>query len=217
MQLLGHITLNISLIVYLIWFIPQIFHNFKRKNTNGLSMLMIGILSIGYLCDLMYGFGREMQWQYRLVTLTGIGCLMIQNYQFGRYGLNHFKEKTVYISLNMIYVCLLIYAILSINLSFSNKNGYDFFGMIAQVCWLSYMVPQIIKNAMNRSTLGLSTSFVGLSILLNLCDFISAWTLNWDYPSKIGPAVTLSGHLVLFFQMHYFARFSREPVVLMAL
>jgi uncharacterized protein with PQ loop repeat len=206
MQLFGNITLNISLIIYLIWFVPQIVLNFKRKNTEGLSMLMHGSLCIGYISDLMYGFGREMQWQYRLITIIGLSSLAIQHYQFGCYGLHRPAQKYVYYILNIVYSLLIIYAIVAIKLGYHSKEFYDLAGMLANVCWFTYMLPQIIKNYTAKSTMGLSVSFVALSIFLNLCDNSSAWTLGWDYPSKIGPAITLVGNLILLFQVRYYVR-----------
>ena len=205
-QLLGNITLNTSLGIYLIWFAPQILLNFKRKDTEGLSMLMIGILCIGYISDLLYGFGRGMQWQYRLVTLIGLCGLAIQHYQFGRYGLHRTTQKTTYLLLNVAYLLFLGYALFAIIGAYHSKGFYDLAGMLANACWFVYMLPQIIKNHHQGSTEGLSRIFVWLSIFLNLCDITSAWALGWDYPSKIGPAVTLLGNLCLLSQVIYYAR-----------
>lgn len=206
MQTLGNITLNISLIAYCICFIPQILLNFKRKSTQGLSMLMFGILTIGYLSDLMYGFGRDMQWQYRLTTLIGLGSLAISHYQFGHYGLYHSNQKRLYITLNIFYVGLLCYAIIAIQANFYSKDFYNLIGMLANLCWVSYMLPQIIKNYLNRSTEGLSTVFVSFAIFLNICDSVSAWTLDWGYPNKIGSASILLGNLFLLLQVKYYAK-----------
>lgn len=206
MNFIGHITLNLSLSIYLIWFVPQIILNFKRKDTEGLSMLMFGILCIGYLSDLMYGFGRGMQWQYRTVTVVGLFSLAIQHYQFGRYGLHRLTEKYTYFALSFVYLAWLFYAIYAIKFNFHSKNFYDVAGMLANICWFSYMLPQIFKNYFNKSTVGLSIYFVGIAIFLNLCDSTSAWMLGWDYPSKIGPAITLLGNLILLSQVIYYGK-----------
>lgn len=206
MNYLGHITLNLSMTIYLVWFVPQIILNFKRKDTEGLSMLMHGILCIGYLSDLMYGFGLSMQWQYRMVTTVGLFSLAIQHYQFGRYGLHRTTEKYTYLVLNFLFAGLLAYAVYAIKLNPHSRSFYDLAGMLANVCWLSYMLPQIIKNYSNHSAIGLSPYFVGIAIFLNLCDSTSAWALGWDYPSKIGPAVALIGNLILLSQVFYYGK-----------
>jgi uncharacterized protein with PQ loop repeat len=68
------------------------------------------------------------------------------------------------------------------------------------------MLPQIIKNYVNKSTMGLSHYFVFIAIFLNMCDSTSAWALGWDYPSKIGPAVALIGNLILLRQIFYYEK-----------
>lgn len=203
-KLVGHITLNLSTAMYLVWFIPQVLLNFKRKDTEGLSMLMHGILCIGYLSDLIYGFGLQMQWQYRLVTIVGLISLTIQHYQFGRYGLHRFNEKLAFLFLNFIYITLFSYVIYTLNFNHNNHSFYDSIGMLTNVCWLSYMLPQIFKNYLNKSTVGLSRYFIGIAIFLNVCDMTSAWTLDWDYPSKIGPVIAIVGNLLLLGQVFYY-------------
>lgn len=210
MNLIGHITLNVSMTIYLVWFAPQVILNFKRKDTEGLSMLMHGILCIGYLSDLMYGFGLGMQWQYRTVTIVGLCSLALQHYQFGRYGLHRATEKYTYIALNFVYAFLLAYAIYAIKIIHHSRNFYDFAGMLSNACWLSYMLPQIIKNYVNKSTVGLSHYFVFIALFLNLCDSTSAWTLGWDYPSKIGPAVAFFGNITLLSQVLYYGKRQKE-------
>lgn len=210
MSNIGHFTLNISMAVYLIWFFPQIFLNFKRKDTEGLSLFMHGVLCFGYLCDLIYGFGLGMQWQYRIVTFSGLASLAVQHYQFGRYGLHRPSEKYSYLALNLLFLAFFIYVILSLNDTSSTRNFYDFFGMLANACWAAYMLPQIIKNYFNRSAQGLSPYFVLLGIFLNINDSTSAWTLSWDYPSKIGPLITLCGNLILISQVYFYDRKSKK-------
>lgn len=207
---IGYTTLNISMIVYLIWFVPQIILNFRNKNTAGFSLLMQGILSTAYLCDLMYGFGLNMQWQYKMVTLAGLFSLSVQHWQFGLYGLRQASDKLTYLALNFWYVILICYAIFAITWSFHSRAFYDFAGMIANACWLSYMLPQICKNYQNQTTTGLSTHFVMIAIFLNLCDSTSAWTLNWDYPSKIGQAVALIGNSILLLQVFYYGKWKKS-------
>jgi uncharacterized protein with PQ loop repeat len=205
-ELLGNITLNISLAIYLVWFVPQLLLNFKRKNTAGLSLWMHGILCIGYLSDLLYGFGRGMEWQYRLVTIIGLAGLIIQHYQFFRYGTQQRSQKISYLVLNMMYLALLGYAVATLIFQQYSAQFYIFAGLLANGCWLVYMAPQIVKNYINQSTAGLSTTFVLLATFLNLCDLNSAWGLGWDYPSKIGPMVALLGNSILLLQIRHYGQ-----------
>lgn len=198
---LGNIALNLSLIIYLVWFIPQIVLNFKRKNTEGLSFWMYGLLTMGYLTDLLYGFGREMEWQYRLVTMVGLISLAVQHYQFWRYaGLTAWK-RSAHALLNGSYGFLFLYALWALYERPYGQNFYVSAGIIANICWFIYSLPQILKNYYHQSTVGLSVAFVWLAILLKLCDITSAFSLDWDYPSKVGAVATLGLSLILLFQV----------------
>jgi len=222
LNLLGQVSLDISTGAYLIWFLPQLFLNFKRHSTHGLSLSMHGLLCVGYLCDLVYGFGLGMQWQYRLITGIGLMSLCIQNYQFLKYGIlkegNHEKSriKNIYfIFLNLIFLSLIIFALHILIFSksahsFYPRSFYDDLGMVANICWFTYMIPQIIKNYFSKSTLGLSPYFVLIALFLNLCDSTSAWALDWDYPSKIGPMTAFAKNLILIFQVGYYAKFYKK-------
>lgn len=206
MHSIGEISVNASLLIYFIWFVPQLVLNAKRRDTEGLSMLMHALLCVGYSADLMYGFGRHMQWQYRAVTVIGLISLTIQHYQFGRYGLHSHREKGSYIAISLIFIGLFCYAIYNIDATHRSKQFYDLAGVVSSTCWFTYMLPQIIKNFMNKSTKGLSMQFVVLSLLLSVCDIISAWTLGWDYPSKIGAPLTLVKKSILLGQGVYYGR-----------
>lgn len=204
MHFIGEVSINLSLFVYFIWFLPQIRVNFKRRSTEGLSMFMHGLLCIGYIADLMYGFGRHMPWQYRMVTCSGLASLAVQHYQFGRFGLHKNTEKISYIFISVACLILLGYAFYNLDLTRRSKNFYDIAGVISNASWFCYVIPQIIKNYKNKSVEGLSLSFVLFSIILSVCDAVSAWTLGWDYPSKIGAPLTLIKKSVLLMQMKYY-------------
>lgn len=204
MHSLGQLTLTISSTIYLIWFIPQIILNFKRKDTEGLSLLMHAILCFGYLTDLIYGFGLNMQWQYRAVTIAGLCSLAVQHYQFGRYGLHRLNQKLTYHALTLLCSIVFSFAIYVINFGQYSQRFYDHIGIFSNACGLAFMLPQIIKNFNNQSTVGLSPYFVMIAIFLNVCDSISAWTLNWDYPSKVAPFISMMGNIILLSQVFYY-------------
>ncbi len=205
-HLIGEITLSISSAIYFVWFLPQIYLNFKRKSTEGFSLWMHGLLLLGYSADLLYGFGRHMQWQYRAVTIVGLLCLFVQHTQFYRYGL-----KTKYFTLNYLFLSLLTmivftYAVLNFTVLHHGKKYYDIAGFISDMCWASYVFPQIIKNYRLKSTKGLSVAFVAISILLSFLDITSTFALHWDWPSVLSECVTLLKKSILVFQMVYYVR-----------
>lgn len=208
-HLLGEITLSLSTIVYFIWFVPQLLLNYRRKNTDGFSLWMHGLLFIGYCADLLYGFGRDMQWQYRLVTISGLVFLFIEHIQFRMYG-NHTKTSRIhYYLLSAIVSCLLCYAIYSLIAQQHTKAYYNMAGYLSDFCWMTYILPQIIKNYRLKSTKGLSPSFVVLSIVLSALDMTSTFALHWALPSVISQFITLLKKSVLIFQMFYYRKQGR--------
>ena len=201
----GEISLNFSLSIYLVWLLPQLILNFKRQTTQGLSLSLHALLFTGYLSDLLYGFGCHMQWQYRIVTLIGLSCLIVQHLQFRYYGLAA-NEKFGYLLFNIgIIIGSLTILIILIHFK-SNRLLFDSAGLIANFCWFSYAFPQIIKNYRQQSTVALSLIFIILGIISNICDTVSAWSLDWDYPSKIGAPISLVENLILLIQIRYYAR-----------
>lgn len=200
----GLITLNISAFTYLFWLFPQVLLNFQRKNVEGLSFWMHSILYLGCFCDLLYGFSTIAQWQYKLVSVVNLCSLTLQHYQFKRYGFHNNSEKKLYWLVSLCVPLLLITAIYLIRFQCAGRNFYDAIGMITNICWIVYLIPQIIKNFSRQSTSGLSVYFIFLSLFLNSCDFSSAWLLEWDYPSKVGPVLSFFGNLILLLQVVYY-------------
>lgn len=199
---LGDISLSISTCIYLIWLLPQIILNYQRKSTEGLSFWLHTFLLFGYCFDLVYGFGRGMQWQYRLVTIAGLATLGIQHIQFALYSRS--VPKYLYRSVTAISLALLATAITLLFSTTESKAFYDTLGMLSNICYWVYMIPQIIKNFSGHSAKALSLQFICLSLFISACDFTSAFTLSWDWPSLIGPIAGLSFKLTLLYQILYY-------------
>ena len=201
---IGEITLSLSTLVYFCWFIPQIWLNFRRKNINGLSFWMHSLLLFGYTADLLYGFGRHMQWQYRFVTITGLFFLFIQHSQFARYGLQTRLQKNSFMFVSIAVGIAFIYAVLNFTVLHHGKKYYDIAGFVSDLCWMTYLFPQMIKNYRAKSTIGLSIGFVVLDLTLSALDITSTFTLHWDWPSVLSECVTVLKKSVLLFQIFYY-------------
>lgn len=199
---LGHFTLNLSFFLYLIFYLPQLIHNLKKTHLQELSLLMHVILCIATIADLLYGFGREMQWQYRLVTIVSLVCLSIQHLQICYYRI--VKNTSLLWLLTGGLSLALGLAIFSIYMHILSTEIAIGGGIVAQIGLFTFTIPQIIKNYRDQTTIGVSIYFVLFSVLLNLLDSISAWTLGWDYPSKIGSpaALLLSSFLLWQFKLY---------------
>ena len=196
----GHITLNISTFVYLFFYLPQVAHHFKRRSTDGLSWLMHTLLFIAYCADLMYGFGRHMQWQYRLVTCIGLLTLSIEHLHIFAYRNRFHFNISHYLCMTGIIVIAFIFALLSINNFHFSKSDYDIAGMVSMCGWLSYTFPQILTNWQLKSTQGISITFILLALFLHVCDTSSAFCLGWDFPSKISAGLGFLTKFILIIQ-----------------
>lgn len=192
LEKVGYLTLNISFFVYLIFYCPQLIHNLKQKNIRELSLLMHFILCIATIADLIYGFVRDMQWQYRIVTIVSLVWLTIQHLQIC-YAIRN--RQTLLMS--FVLGVALIFSMFGIYFKFLSKELAIVAGGVAQVGIFIFALPQIIKNYRDGTAIGVSIYFVFLTVILNTLDAISAWTLNWDWPSKFGSPLALVLALVL--------------------
>ena len=199
-SMIGNITLNISFVLYLTLCIPQTVHNLIHKNTSGLSLLMYLIFCTSWIADLMYGFGNHMQWQYRMVTLTGLFFLSIQFVQLGMYR----KITYRYFLLGLYLLSFLIFSITAVSVFAMSRVFYDAMGVVAEVSGFLYMLPQIYKNFKIKSVESLSLFFILIDVISSFCDSITAWTLHWDYPSRFGEPFVFTFGVILLLQFVFY-------------
>ena len=81
MQNIGYITLNISLIIYFIHFIPQTIHNQFKHKTFNISLWTHSFMILANSLDLIYAVGLGFQWQYICVSIILLFFLIIQQLQ----------------------------------------------------------------------------------------------------------------------------------------
>lgn len=205
MQTLGYVTLNIALVGYLLWFIPQLLHTARQRSVSGLSLGMHLLLFATYLSDFSYGFGLHMPWQYRLVTCAGLFSLSYQHYQFYRYG----QDRTALPSATCAVIMMGLLSFASVFYTELSVRHYNYIGLLTGIFWISFAVPQIMKNYRLKSANSISRRFILLNIVVVLCDSVSAWTLHWNYPSKITFPLALLESLILLWQCYQYR--SREP------
>ena len=195
MQSIGHITLNISLLVYLIYFIPQIIHNHRQNTTADISLSTHSLMIAANIMDLIYGFGFSLEWQYRLVTILTLSFLMIQQFQILK------AQFNTALRIHTIAICLIIAII--ILLIYSNIMPHSLLitaGIISSVIYCGYWIPQIILNFKLKKADGFSIVYLRLVFIACVCDLTSAISLGWPYPSVITPIIIMSMILVIFYQ-----------------
>lgn len=180
MQNIGYITLNISLIIYVIHFLPQTIHNQFKHTTTNISLWTHTLMIIANSLDLVYAVGFKLQWQYILVDVVLLVFLAIQQLQI----LNDKKSRlmlshTLFISLYLFFIMLFI-----TNIKITT-NYLLLFGMVSGGIYNIYWLPQIYKNYKSKNAQGFSIYFLGLSLVSILCDVSSAIFLKWPVVSVL--------------------------------
>ena len=206
-ETLGNFTLNLSFVLYLIVYVPQIRHNRSKKHLVQLSTSLHMILMTSFVLDLTYGFLKPLPWQYRAVSLVALSLLGIQQLQLMQLARQR-GQLILFTALGIFSFTLIL-----------TLTGFFYFepkaypiktigliGWISRIGFLSYTVPQILQNYRLNSAQALNTTYLGLSLFLSLLDLTSAWCLDWGWPNKLGTPFTISLTLVLLWQKNQYPR-----------
>ncbi len=182
--MIGQITINVSLILYLLLAIFQLKHNLIAKKITGLSFGFHALLLISATADLYYGFWFIQQWQYRVVSLVFFGFLLMQHIQL----FIHYPRSISLTILSIaVFVMLLGLLLLPHNDTFSLTMGW-----IERIGYWLYAFPQAMKNKKNPlATESISKGFAVTGLLAALCDVVSALYFSWGSPGVYGGVVAL--------------------------
>lgn len=205
---LGNITLNTAFMLYLIVYVPQIRHNKNKHHLAELSISLHMIIITSFVLDLLYGLLKPLPWQYRAVSIVALGTLSIQQMQLMRLAQ---QRSQILLLAALSFFCFSLVLLLTLTSIFyfdtlsSSSNTVLLIGWVSRIGFLSYIVPQIIKNHRMNSAKALSTAFLSLSLFLSLLDLTSAWCLDWGWPNKLGTPLTITLTLILLWQKKRYA------------
>lgn len=184
--MIGLFSLNISFLLHLILYLPQVLHNRSTSHIKYLSVNMHLILFFCYFLDIFYGFASNMQWQYRTVSIVGFSLLIVQYTQIIQYlitkGNKHTSRVHILILATTLFCVYHFFANLKGNISTSEAL---IAGYISKILFIISTIPQIIKNWQVKNKSAISIYFILLSITIACLDTITAWTLNWGWPNKL--------------------------------
>ena len=201
MQIIGHITLNISLFIYFVHFLPQIIHNQRAHKTYEISLFTHSFMILANSLDLVYGVGFHLQWQYILVDVVLLTYLFIQQMQILR---DRFNK---YILLHTFIIVLFLIVILVLILYKNPSKDYLLtFGSISGIVYNIYWLPQIYKNFRQKEAQGFSIYYILIGVISISCDISSAIFLGWPIVSVITSVCLLSLHLIQILQYFYYKR-----------
>ncbi len=200
MHVIGKISLDLSFILYLIFYLPQLIRNIRYGKVYQLSFYFHALLLIAATADLYYGFGRINQWQYRAVSLVMFACLLFQHCHIARY-LNRFSYgKLKFWLLNAIITLMLIGLYFAIHDKVATPNIFIIMGWVERIGYWLYILPQLFKNHRLHSSAAISPIFVGIGIATAICNTISAWVFHWGSPSLYGAPIAIVMHVWLLWQ-----------------
>lgn len=182
--------------LYLGVYVPQIRHNRHTSQIQHLSLGMHFCLYFAYMLDLIYGFANNLPWQYQTVSIFGLSLLVLQHCQLLQ-RISHTKTHLFFLaSTLMLIMGILKYACLS-------TPTLTFIGYSSRALFLFCLIPQGVKNHRQHTALAISSHYLYLSLILSLCDLISAWCLDWGWPNKLAPPLTMSVTLFLLRQIKH--------------
>ena len=203
--MLGQISLNLAFIFYCILYVPQIVHNHKQRDLEGLSILMHLILYCAYFFDCLYGALTDLPWQYRLIAALGWIYLTLQQLQL----IHYYRYEQRYTLVSLFFVIwagsgtLLGYAFVHTTY---HEALVTSFGFIAQMGFCIALLPQIIKSHQRQSIAAISLTYIVFNSFLSCLDIICAWQLNWGWPNKLGSIGLLCLTLTFMLQKKYYHR-----------
>ena len=196
---LGYITLNISLMIYLVLFLPQTIHNQLYHKTKHISLWTHSLMLMAISLDLIYAIGSFINWQYILVDSVLLFFLMIQQFQI----LNDNKCNKMYLhSIGVIvYMCIVMYIIAFINIY---NQKIEILGYISGFIYTVYWFPQLYKNFITKAANGFGIIYLILTMVVLTCDLISAVSLSWPMPSLLTSVFLIIITALLIFQYYFY-------------
>ena len=199
-NLIGNISLNIAMIIYLIQYLPQLYHNKTVAHLKKMSLTFHFIFFIAYVTDLIYAFGMHMPWQYNMVSIVGLTSLLIQHRQ-----LTKIYEGILLNSMLVVFILLFIAAISSIIIK-QTDQFYINMEVVSYTGLLTFRMPQLYRNWRLKTGEALNINYLLLSLSCTICDNISGWCLNWSWPNKVGAFVLLIIIVLLLLQTLYYRK-----------
>jgi len=172
------ILLWVAHIFYVSCFIPQLFTNYWRKSTDGVSSTTIFIYFTGYFIEILYVYYLHLPLPFRAMIPLG-ACvafiLALQRIYYDARGFKLLKLIALYSSI-VIFVCIggLIgrwYPLVVGHIA----------GWLGTCMWLVYQIPQVWKVQKTESVRGFNFLFVLISGSGAIIEIVSAVVLKLPY------------------------------------
>ncbi|WP_150463630.1 PQ-loop domain-containing transporter [Francisella sp. XLW-1] len=196
-QELSELILNISLIIYLIQFVPQIIYNAKnKKSLDNISMLTQFSMLIFTLCCIVQIVDLNLDWRLLVISIGYLIGITVQQLQIS------FNNKRMPEVINLIFVMLITIAILAIR--YKPNAIYMITTIISVSICFVYWLPQTYKNYKQKHFTGYCLLFIVLAWLGSLCHLINSFLLSSPLIIKLGLiAISVTIPLLAFQKLLY--------------
>ena len=199
-EMLGWVSLNLAFILDSFYYVPQIFRNHRRQEKLDISVTMHFIILTGCVYDCIYGFARHMPWQYQMTALNCVIPILIQYHQLWRSNDHPF----LFMRLHWIFTLSLTMIIILMMFTSQPDSIAIALGYIVQFCWLTFLIPQIIKNHSLGHTQSLSNQTFSMMFFISFLDCVNAWHLGYDLSVRYGSVIFMLLECVLIGQILYY-------------
>lgn len=186
---LGHYFLNVAFGLYLILYLPQLYHNACHQAFHQMSFIMHMMILQAYSCDLFYGLSKHMPWQYVCVSLVGLCCLFTQHLQW--FFFRWKKHQNLDWAMLLIGALSIFWPMLLWYLFPQDTFQYKLQAWCSRILFIIHFLPQIIKYHRHGNRKAISIYYLSLSITLSICDLMAAVCLNWDMANQTGSLISL--------------------------
>ena len=199
-HLIGHIALNIASMLYMVTYLPQLWHNHQQPHLDSMNFGFHAMLLLGTTMDLYNAFGIIAQWQYQAVGCMCLIYLLLQHLQWWSVA----KKKQCLLLYHSTSWCVAIVLLGLCDTALLQSHTWCLsMAWLAQLAYICYSIPQIISNHFHPGSQALSMKFIYLAMATNLCDSIAAWALQWGTANCYGPIICFCFNLILWYQQQH--------------
>ncbi|CAO3701196.1 unnamed protein product [Rhizopus stolonifer] len=225
----------LSILIWIVVFIPQLHENYCRKSGEGLSLVFLLIWLVGDILSMIGVVIEKLMLTMFLLTLwytVADVCLIWQVIYYGK--VTHYQKlkqdedeqimtgtvfwinligSIIVITLITISCCLYYFKSFSIDPSVWYSGLSQWMGWTSAMFYIGSRLPQIIKNWKQQSTEGLSSGMFICTLLGNLLSTLSIFLNSTEksyilknLPWIIGSLGTVVFDIMIFLQFCVFKR-----------
>jgi len=191
-QIIGTYALYISVIIYMVVYLPQAIYNQVKHKTRYISLITHSSMVVANSLNIVYAIGFEFHWLFIMVDCIILTFLFIQQLQIWN------DNRSSFIKKHTLVVCVWLFIIIHIAINDSiSKKVLLVIGYVSNILYCAYWLPQIYKNSKFKKSSGFSIVFLVMILFISILDGTASICLGLPLPSKLGPIIIFGLVLVL--------------------